>query len=109
MKPTRELIIAQNGKILSAQDPRYETYDQYYLKLGIPVGSVTGAVQWADPSTPGGYLTVLGEASDGMTEAEMIIDGVAHAWANRLSHLTNQQILDAITRGVELAMQGRAR
>ena len=53
-RPVREVMIARNGALLSAGEPRYDTLQEYIGQFAAPVSQLRGAGLWSfsDPITP---------------------------------------------------------
>ena len=106
MTPRHEILIDQHGKVQAVRPARFGTLWGYRQSYGEPVfglaedGDGEAYVQFLDRN----YGLLVWCAPE-PTEASMVAEGVGHAWGQRLAHLTNEQILDAIALGTERAMR----
>lgn len=92
--------------LVAVKPARFDSLRDYDFAFG-PGTHFSGCVQYEDLDRQLWLVVVVETPQETPTEASMVAEGVMHAWGQRLAHLTNQQILDAIALGAERAFSRR--
>lgn len=105
-RPTlrQEWHIDRHFGLMAVTPARFDSLNAYDVAFG-PGTHLSGCVQYPDRDLDCWIIVIIDPPHEEPTEASMIAEGVGHAWGQRLAHLTNQQILDAIALGAERALR----